>query len=184
MERKGLGKNALPEYSFFRILMAPLPANVNTVNTPEHPPNPLLGCHMQEHLDNPLPFLPSISWTKSKAQTQHLHHLPTPKTNSPLSASLQGLKPLQPFYIGRNESPDSKSRLSVNTPIIGGSLDRFRTGYHGVGLPRTVTSRSLCAGKGTCQCRGQYRPLSSHVGSIPKKYCRDLRRGISCGPLS
>lgn len=75
--KKRTWENASPEHLLFRTLMAPLPADVDIflqmstlLIPPEHPPNPLLGCHMQEHLNNPLPSLPSISWTKSKVQTQ------------------------------------------------------------------------------------------------------------------
>lgn len=71
--------------------------------------------------------------------------------------------------------------LSVNTPVVGRSLVSFRSHYCGVGLPcRVITSRSLCW-EGHIPAQGQYRPLSFPMRSIPKEYCRALRRGVSCG---
>lgn len=168
MERKGLGKNVSAPSG---ILRAPLPANGRDCS-----------CHLstlQTHswaarrrdawtgsccLENPSPCLPSICWPKSKAQAKQPAPLTHTQDQQPaLCPSARVETTSDAIHLSKNESPDSNSRLAEreHSHHWWGSLASFRSGYRDAGLPcRAVTSRSLCAGTGTCQHWASMDPLA------------------------
>lgn len=170
MERKGLGKTYNPQnnaclafqdtHSSSSRKWSRLKHHLSTLQT--HPwaatcRNAWIGCCCPE---NPLPSLPSMSWPKSKGQTKQ--PAPFAHTHDQQSTIRQFARAetiSNAIHVGKNER---NSRLSERElPHCWWVTCHLQVQILRCGLPcRAVTSRSLCAGKGTCQCKASTDPLA------------------------